>query len=48
MARKLEVGLKFNFQVVVFASKAVPRIMVREDFPEGVSSKLEMVASTLE
>ena len=91
MARKLEVGLKFTFQVydpaiatsvgvamvedggrvhvpagdfdtfkityriekksgleqyVVFASKAVPRIMVREDFPDGVSSKLEMVAST--
>ena len=91
MARKLEVGLKFTFQVydpaiatsvgvamvenggrvhvpagdfdtfkityrigkksgleqyVVFASKTVPRIMVREDFPDGVSSKLEMVAST--
>ena len=91
MARKLKVGLKFNFQVydpaiatsvgvatvedggrvhvpagdfdtfkityrigkksgleryVVFASKALPRIMVREDFPDGVSSKLEMAAST--
>jgi hypothetical protein len=91
MARKLEVGLKFNFQVydpaiatsvgvamvedggrvhvpagdfdtfkityrigkksgleqyVVYASKAVPRIMVREDFPDGLASKLEIVAST--
>jgi hypothetical protein len=90
MARKLEVGLVFNFQVydpaiatsggvamvedggrvhvpagdfdtfkityrigkksgpqqyVVFASKALPRIMVREDFPDGGSSKLESAAS---
>ncbi|RIA44608.1 hypothetical protein DFR49_2855 [Hephaestia caeni] len=28
-------------QYVVFASKALPRIMVREDFPDGVSSQLE-------
>lgn len=89
MARKLEVGVPFNFQVydpaiatsrgvatvenggrihvpagdfdtfkityrigkksgpaqyVVFASKTVPRVMVREDFPDGISSKLEMAA----
>jgi|SRR5580698_8269756 hypothetical protein len=86
MARKLKIGLMFNFQVydpaiatsagsamvedggrihvpagdfdtfkityqigkktgseryVVFASKALPRILVREDFPDGVSSMLE-------
>ena len=28
-------------QYVVFASKALPRVMVREDFPDGVSSQLE-------
>jgi hypothetical protein len=26
---------------VVFASKALPRFLVREDFPDGVSSRLE-------
>lgn len=28
-------------QYVVFASKALPRFLVREDFPDGVSSQLE-------
>ena len=27
---------------VVFATKKLPRLLVREDFPDGVSSKLEM------